>query len=405
MNSVRFHALQKLRVNNKRSKKNRMTTSPPYRTTQFSVRKSLGENGMTNRISLARTMLVLLCASLIFAPNAARAVEVKKYDFEVGPTPGSIYWIGDDRIVFKGLVEITENRITQYTFKRVGKLATLDLNTGKVEWGDEFTGELCVDGEKVAYFTSNRFAYSGSKAERFWLTRGTLDNLTTQEVTREELQAFDFSVSCKPASELPQWPKWKNGIAFWRLRPEHGAVETFASPVSYNHRPTRLHRSVQDRDPIPLRPLEEKLDLRFKYYSYEGAYFFTSSAFRSPLPENDPQKLYWLYPDGQIKEIATVVREKDWPLTNADRNNFVPTKNGLYFAAAEPSVTSPYIGKSALYRFIPKEAPQRIVAGRLASLSVSPDGCQIAIANDDRWRVTNHLYNYALQVVNVCKGK
>ena len=354
-----------------------------------------------------------LCLFPNLLPATAWAVQVKDYGVEVAPTPGSIHWMNESRLVFKGLVAIQETRPTQYPGKRVGKFATLDLKTGKIEWYGEFTGQLCVDGEQVAYANDNRDIRALSEKDRFWLVRGTLHSLSSREISREELQGFDFSLACRASSELSPLPAWTKGKLIKRLRPEHGLLEY--QELQQNERvsafyPAKLYRPGASQGPAIELPdvFKSRLQAGYRvnftprYFAYKKAYLINTEYWVSPLPDGISATLWWLYPDGRIEEALTYKRDRNWPLAN--EIGVMPTRNGILFMGADPSLTR-FIGKSGVYRYQQGTSPKRVVAGRLGGgFALSPDGCKLAFGSDDRFRIEGNG-QYKLRVINVCEGE
>lgn len=137
------------------------------------------------------------------------------------------------------------------------------------------------------------------------------------------------------------------------------------------------------------------------YVSHKGAYVLRTGHFVSPLQAGVKATLWWLYPDGRIEEIVTYRRtEEDWPFANVEY--VVPTKAGIFFGGGERTLTN-RVGESGIYKMTSK-APQRVVAGRVTPMVLSPDGCKLAYGNDDR-PLYEGVKHYKLQIVDVCKGE
>jgi hypothetical protein len=317
------------------------------------------------------------------------------------------------------LQEVNRSEPTQYYGKRVGKLVVLDIRTGRSRWLEEFRGLLCVDGERIAYYTSNKLTRPASDPDdRFWITRGSIDNLVTQEVTREDTRSFDFRYSCRPESELPPMPAWmaeakKQGRIFSRLRPEHGWLEWEKPQPAEAYRnlakyPTRLYRPGAKADAgvffgdVLKARLDKATDIDWTttYVPHKDAYVLRTSHMGS---QNAGVKatLWWLYPDGRLEEIVTYQRdESHWPFANV--HLVVPAQASVFFVGADTK-WSKHIGADGLYKII-AQAPQRVVAGRITPTVLSPDGCKLAFGNDER-PVVEGTKQYKLQIVDVCEGE
>ncbi len=367
--------------------------------------------------SLLRAGLALLALVAV----TSYAVEVRQFEVEVAPSSAQvIHWIDDDRIVFKGVVHAPERAETQYPGKRIGKLATLDLRTGRINWYEEFNGQICVDGGRVALEQVDdvRQPAAGRIVSRFWLMRGTPGTLERQEVTREYLQSFDFRTNCRPESELPPLPAWaqekqgKEGARFMRLRPEHGFVELAIHPrpgIKPNPAyPVRIHPPrAQGVQGVPLadiftKRLKEGYSLSpLRWDRHKGAYHLYLDYYAWPTPEDVVLTHWWLFPDGRVEEIVTYSRRRDWPVTYDYR--LIPTHAGVFIVGEEPRIV-PETGRSGLYRLLDDNTLERILPGRVGAWALSPDGCKLAVGNDSRPRVEGNK-QHTLQVINLCKGE
>ena len=317
----------------------------------------------------------------------------KDYAIEVSPTPNSIFWLNDNQLVFKGLVPINESRPTQFSGKRIGKLAMLDLNTGQVEWFGEFTGELCVDAGKVVYSSSNRIMRTASEQDRYWITRGAINDLMTREISREELQAFDFYMSCKPSSELLHAPSWmeaakKEGRLFKRLRPEHGWVElgkTQNAGSLPSEFPIRLYQpGANELEGIVIRGVEDKdLQSNWVYYRFKDAYRLE--------PRGSGAMAWWFYPDGRI-EVSPRMG--------------IPVRKGFIFNVVQPSKSwvDAQTNPSGLYFRRTETESIKLVAGFTNSpfgFAISPDGCRVAFGTDKDLSQSIGS-RFKLQIIDVC---
>jgi len=357
---------------------------------------------MMKQLRFLSVLQALVLSAVILYGEDAWCGDVTRVEAYVrnSSTGRSVFWVDNDTLVFHGAPILQDG-----TVKRGEWLLEYKVSTGKVREQGRI-GSLCFDNGYIRYWRPTPetadLPLTQQKPEVFYGPYGKETQMPPPLVKKTNAPSAR-TWDCKYEDELPSLPAWTKGKVVKRLRPEHGFVE--AAPISWmDVRLAKLYPSSGGQADIPLRALDLPISLTTEYYPFKNAYLFTSSYHRTPLPSGVPQNLWWLYPDGRLEEIATIIRdEKNWPLTNVDVWNFVISRQGIYFSGAEPNIT-PRIGKSGLYRLKPGGQPEKIVDGRIGSKAVSPDGCKIAFGNDDRWLVEGNK-QLKLQIIDVCKGE
>lgn len=359
-------------------------------------------NSLTlRRTTLASVLLLLVLALLTFAVNAA---EVKSYDVEVPTSPGTIYWVDERRVVFVGLVPTNDDRFARHPGRRGGKLAQLELASGAIKWGDLFIGQLCVDGEKIAYLTYDG-PYPPPQNQRYWLWEGTIGNVSKREVTREYLAdtPFDFTYSCAPGAALPRGGR--EFPAAKRLRLEHGVAEYALAQGRLAEFPTRLFRAGRHAEPVTLDAFRgEDVRREWPFLRFKSAYWLTTNPRGAPLAPPGRFKSWWLHPEGRAESVHDFNLKSTfdgWRAWTPD----IPYRDG-FLSTEGRTRTTPVLGnlgKAGLYHFDPYGKHQKLLAGEIGPWAVSPSGCKLAFGVDDR-RNNDPYRRMTLRVLDLCRA-
>lgn len=357
--------------------------------------------------------VIVLCFLAEYCP-ASRA-SIHSYSVEVAPSTNSIRWISDSKIALRAIAVREDGRPTQYPWARVGKLAILDLVANHIEWGDEFTGELCVNGEHIAYSTAEEVISPGKREQRFWISRGKIGQITKREVKREDLYSSrnDFEYSCRQVADLPPQPSVSPDVLIKRLLPEHGFV-TFATapgkPASPLY-PLALYPKESQARSVPLGELRgADLSWRWPYSEFKNAYWLTE-VIRvvppRPTPATPRFRSWWLHPDGRTEIAiefdlnATFDGSYSWVPAIPFRNGFLAIQDRTR-TGRKPSTGN--IGNSGLYLFDPKGKHKKLLSGTVQSVAVSADGCKVAAGVDDRLH-DGASERLMLRILNACELK
>lgn len=222
---------------------------------------------------------------------------------------------------------------------------------------------------------------------------------------------FDY-MSCRPLDEVPL-PEWTNAVRdpainLRRLRPEHGfLVIDRDSPTDWP-RSIRLYRPGEEReqgvnvsgmlgDRVPY----ALISIHPHYYAFKGAYDISSEGIGKGSGS------VWLYPNGRIEPNSNKGRSELRP-TGGIGTQSVQTNAGKVFGASRSAEDPIGDGGLFLHGDNPETPAKRIRKGRIGQeLDVSPDGCQVAFANDERKHIDKNMQRnvYKLQVINLCPEK
>lgn len=364
-------------------------------------------------IGVAGAMLVLLALAYHFdllerEPYPVMRSELQVDDVDTIRLLPRFQWLDNHRlavVAFDHRKPMPNGRSYQMDALFVWDIAT--SSTPKVVEPD--VGGLCIRDGQVLYFKRvidpSGATYRDSQRRVHY--RGPLgkgEPIPFKEPTDPK--------TCAPKSDRSGLPGWTQSIRdpeinLRRLRPEHGFL------VIDRDSPTNWPRSIRLYPPGERR--EQEVDLSRMlgahqrspvtmgvyptWYAHQGAYFVRG--FRG----GDPH--WWLYPDGRLVEA--------WRIPEGGINYRDRRGTGTYMA---PTATFPvqgttdydhqFIGSGGLYALADFFNPRRVVKGRIGQeLEVSPDGCKVAFANDDRWSIDKDSprHVFKLQIINLCPEK
>lgn len=284
-------------------------------------------------------------------------------------------------------------------------LVLWDITTNKTtQIVEPDVGGLCLKGDQIKYFKRKTdpegvIPRDSQQREHFVGPLGKGKAIDFQEPT--DAMTCD---SKKTQGGLPEWTKSipNPEINIRRLQPEHGFLVVKRSAVEQEVNEIAMYApqapgSLDVSKLLGGRPVKRPT-ISPRYFEFKKAYLVESVSKDIPA--------WWLYPDGQI--------EKAWRLSRGDMNVSKTLSGGLLIPTAvfpifgantfEPGP----IGDNGLYSFAGLNNPKRIVKGRIAQeLEVSPDGCKVAFANDDRPTIDPRkpMFFHKLQVINLCPEK
>ena len=196
----------------------------------------------------------------------------------------------------------------------------------------------------------------------------------------------------------------KDGHGWLDLGSDRGSAQDLANlPVIY-------HRRQGSDVPMPFRSREIGV---ITFHSFKGAYFIegiyfnsTKNINESPWPKAFPEKVWWLFPDGQVIEVVipVVVAQK---LKRAYWVRFIPTQRGIAATTKGGWVSNSNAGEDGVY-LINGDAVEEILDGNVEDAGVSPDGCRLAVSsavNNDanRHRQGNKEFR-TLKVIELCNS-
>lgn len=207
--------------------------------------------------------------------------------------------------------------------------------------------------------------------------------------------------TCAPKSDHSGLPEWANAerdadANIRRLKPEDGFLVIRRTSRDAPAEGIVLHRPDGSSSDVSSILGERSV----KYPYVQPIYFAFKNAYLMHLSGS------WLHRDGRVIPDSALSPK---PLV-IDRSlrgdHLTPTAKSPVFVARtfEPG----YIGKQGLYELIVTDRHRRVITGRIGrEREVSPDGCKVAYANDDRWRIDRNAPRdvFKLQVITLCSEK
>lgn len=359
-------------------------------------------------IGSAIGVLRFAAAGLLILP--AFALEVQDYGIEVRGAE-SMRWVDNDRLALIGLVHVPNRPITPYAGQRSGKLVILDTRTGKTDWHEEFFGRFCHDGENFTLSSIDDIYHPDKKSHeyRFWILSGVPGKLARKEVTREYLNNFDFTMTCKGTDQrrLPSGLEKarQSGRQFKPLKVEHGWVEmAIHSRRGIRANPTYPIKiyppGATEEGGFPVSDIfRQHLGEGFslwspEYVSFKDAYFILLDYYQSVRPTGSPLG-WWMFPDGRVEALVLAN-----PLSQT-WGNLVFTRSGNLLIRM--SFTRKTHHEAGIY-IDDVKGPMNLFSGRVQEkASVSPDGCKVAFGNDPRPDVAPGSERYILHMIDVCE--
>jgi len=182
--------------------------------------------------------------------------------------------------------------------------------------------------------------------------------------------------SCRPLAELPSTPSWAKGHEIRRLQKLGAGFLDFGPHRSaMSNSPIRLYKpGAKEVDGLTLPFGRRDVERRFPYFRFADAFFVESSSSIYPHPEDMPYPVYWLYETGQIQKIADI----PWGPWRA-RGGFLvaPVRPGLLMVSYNARSPSE-IDHAGIY-LLRDNHVEKVVAGWVLGMKVSPDGCRLAL--------------------------
>lgn len=330
---------------------------------------------------------------------------VMKSDIKLDVGAGSqklFHWIDNDRLLVmasEGPDPTPRGRMRQRQSMKVWHIKT---NTFEMLVPPDVDG-LCADGDFIRFHALVK-GNDGLEALAFYTGRiGAIQrtyalgefNKMTCTLTRDD--------------PLPDWAQQLPAINVKRLRPEHGFLvidqeENAITPrrilFAKHGLPERstldITHQVLDASPKNTKQSASyagSFGMTINFFEFRNAYHVTTY----------PQTAHvWLYADGTV-EPSDLYLHGTTPKGIDIASTIATAKDSL--GSAWDVHQEVFIGDSGLYSFPPDTSPERIVKGRIGQeIEVSPSGCLVAFANDDRFFInpTTPMRIYKLQVINLC---
>lgn len=216
--------------------------------------------------------------------------------------------------------------------------------------------------------------------------------------------------TCAPKSDRSGLPEWTStvrdpAINVRRLRPEHGfLVIDRDSPTDWP-RSIRLYRPGEGKEQgvdvthlLVGPPQRYAVGIDPEFFVFSGAYYISLIAPGIPA--------WWLYPDGRLDRLWTVSKG-GFPFKPPTGMGAVIPTRVFPITSANGPVQGAH-SDNGLYSLEDFKNPRRLVRGRIGQeLEVSPNGCKVAYANDDRRHIDRDVprHVFKLQVITLCPEK
>lgn len=353
--------------------------------------------------SVAALCLAILAAGCDLLEREVYPVMRSELQVEEGSSDGSrprFRWLDSHRIV--ALVGERPDPKPRDRRRMIQSMKVWDLRTNAVSTlVPEDVDALCLADGLFRYMVRKTGTDGKEILEFYSGTEGAMNKVMAGR--------YDY-LTCRPLADLPL-PDWTRSIRnpetnLRRLRPEHGfLVIDRDSPTDWP-RSIRLYRSGDGHSQgIDLsamlgkpEPSPSTMGIYATWHAHREAYYVRA------LKGGDPS--WWLHPDGRL--------EKLWVVNKGDIRFTAPTGAGplvptnAFPITAANGVVQGAQGDNGLYSLEDFKNPRRLVKGRIGQeIEVSPDGCKVAYANDERTRIDRDTprHIYKLQVIDLCSEK
>lgn len=291
----------------------------------------------------------------------------------------SVYWIDNRKVLFHGTSAKTdsagaqsrlyvwdtqENAVTPYAY--TGRIGTFCLKDGYIRYGLE-------------------------RDDKFYVRRGPLgkeqEAYTPPPPEDPELAPRVNELTCREYRRADQ-PRSER-FSFSPLRPGHGYWGF--DYVSRDVGKPLLFLPEGARQPIEL-PIEAREKGYLDYSEYANVYVIYRLAGLASLRER-PTKVWLLHPSGQVDTID--IPKGPWTGYSA---RYAPTRAGLIMTSRGLTAGSGP-GAAGLY-LVNGDRVEKILAGLIEDIDVSPDGCKVAISVNP---YTSELRRSRIKMIDVCK--
>jgi hypothetical protein len=216
--------------------------------------------------------------------------------------------------------------------------------------------------------------------------------------------------TCRYYEQKPEWiiPNHQT----LPLLEEHGFLDWPPSeaPSTIRNHPLRFHpKSSSKWIALPMGTREVwRTDVRYAafrdaYFLYPITYIDSRTGKEEPIgpwPQGKSVPLWWLYPDGTVTtETVPYVR-----FMRGGSRGYFPTRKGVFIYShktddtAEPGDAGGYLARNGRVT--------KLITGLLDSVSISPDGCQVAFIHDpyDTIYGKDRLDRITVKALNLCEG-
>lgn len=360
---------------------------------------------MTHRFSF-----ILLLWLLLVSPQLAACSELAPYPVKdsgmLAPDTAQVIWLDNARLLFNGYrgVEYSADDANKVVRYKDSGYYIWDTEKGTVQRDTSFDGKgkICVHGEYLSYIRRAK-----DDDQTFLLVSGKKGEVTERPYPKTH---WFNPLSCRYYDQKPFWIV--EGHQTIPLLEEHGYLDLGTRPEpDYltlrldNPNPPINFYSVNAKKSFTLPigwqevgfPQVHYAPFSNRYLLSGLQYYDEKRGFLPAWPRDTPPRVWWLKPDGSLEkeELPNIS-----PLQgNPPRT--VPIRTGLFVVAGntrerpEPTAVGGYL--------IQGQHLQRVINGMLLRMSVSPDGCKVAVVNDthEKKPVSERI---RLQIIQFCQG-
>lgn len=291
------------------------------------------------------------------------------YDSETWADPlrdPEIYWIDNNRILFKTVKGNDKHRVTSGPFN----LSIWDTTTRKVTAYTEYANSLTVcyrEGFIYYAVADEPFHVQQKKWRRFAGVFGKEKSFTSPTKDKSEIRN---PMSCRSIDDpkLASLATKRSQIKL--LLERHGYLDygprDAVRPLGKKGDPILFYRTGK-KEPVSLSITNEGIR-HADYYPFKGAYFI------HPFISN--QDTWWLYPEGRMEEIKFPALPKLLAY-----GKFYPISKGFFITADSSKIDTGKDPGDAGGYLLTGTSVRKLIAGYLRAETVSPDGCKIAFVS------------------------
>jgi hypothetical protein len=313
-------------------------------------------------------------------------------------------WLDDHRFRFYGYREVQiKTGDIHNTPQNVGAnyyIWDTDANQIVAEPSLDGAMRLCVHGDYLTFLRKS----PADEKRSLLVVRDRGQETVKPLVNSEWFNRF----SCRYYDEKPEWviPNHK----LLPLLDGHGFLDWFPSdgPDSVRNQPLRFHpRTFSEWFPLPIGTREVwRIDVRYApfknaYFLYPIRYIDSQTGKEEPIgpwPKGKPVPVWWLSPDGVVTtETVPYMR-----FMRGGSRGYFPTREGIFIythktdGVGKPGDAGGYLARNGQVT--------KVITGMLEGVSVSPNGCRIALIHDpyDTIHGIERLNRINVKVLNIC---
>ena len=363
-----------------------------------------------------RSKRTLLGAFILvaFCPQLAACAELVPHPVKdsgmLAPDTAHVMWLDNSRVLFNGYTSVeyaTDDPSRVVRLRDAGNYIW-DIEKGTVQRDASLNdkGKICVRGNYWSYHRHVKgedkvvFLGSGKKGE---------------EIERPYPKVHWFNeISCRYYETKPFWVV--EGHRTIPLLEEHGYLDlgTLSPP-----QPDYLTLRVEQPNPaisfysvpakksftLPIGWLEAR-GPRVEFAPYKNAYLISGLKYFDDeksdslpaWPDDVPFRVWWLSPDGTLKKQEV----PNPPWMHGSYVSFSPARIGLFIAKHStagpdrPGTIGGYLAQG--------QEVKKVIAGLLHKVTISPDGCRVAVVNDT-YEKKPASERTRLQIIQLCPGE